>query len=202
MAAVHAMSGPRATAGQRLGAYELIELIGSGGMGDVWRALDPGLRRHVAIKILPPQYVLDPDRLRRFEQEAHAVGRLNHPNVLSVFAVGEQDGRPYLVTELLEGMTLRQKLAHGALPESRTLEYADQLIQGLVAAHDHGIVHRDLKPDNVFVTIDERVKILDFGLAKLAPVDPPQEAATQTGTGMVLGTPHYMAPEQVRGRRG
>ena len=190
---------PRASAGQRLGAYQLIELLGAGGMGEVWRALDPGLRRHVAIKILPSQYSADPDRLRRFEQEAHAAGRLNHPNVLSVYAIGEHDGFPYLVTELLEGMTLRQKLAGGPLPEVTALEYADQLVQGLAAAHDKGIVHRDLKPENVFVTNDERLKILDFGLAKLAPVAPEPEPQTRTATGMALGTPGYMAPEQVRG---
>jgi serine/threonine protein kinase/dipeptidyl aminopeptidase/acylaminoacyl peptidase len=195
-----AMDSPRATAGQRLGAYELIELLGAGGMGEVWRALDPGLRRHVAIKILPSQYSLDPDRLRRFEQEARAAGRLNHPNVLSVYAIGQHDGAPFLVTELLEGATLRQKLAGGALPEARALEYADQLVQGLAAAHDKGIVHRDLKPENVFITSDGRVKILDFGLAKLASTSPQQELPTQTATGMALGTPAYMAPEQIRGQ--
>ena len=193
---------PRATAGQRLGAYQLVELLGAGGMGEVWRALDPGLRRHVAIKILPSQFSADPDRLRRFEQEAQAAGRLNHPNVLSVYAIGEHEGFPYLVTELLEGMTLRQALAGGPLPEARALEYADQLVQGLAAAHDKGIVHRDLKPDNVFVTSDERIKILDFGLAKLAPAAPEHETQTRTATGMALGTPGYMAPEQVRGDGG
>jgi serine/threonine protein kinase len=193
-----AMHSPRATAGQRLGAYELIELLGAGGMGEVWRALDPGLRRHVAIKILPSQYSLDPDRLRRFEQEAQAAGRLNHPNVLSVYAIGRHEGSPFLVTELLEGLTLRQKLAGGALPEAKALEYVDQLIQGLAAAHDKAIVHRDLKPENVFITSDERVKILDFGLAKLAPTGPQQDLPTQTATGVALGTPAYMAPEQIR----
>ena len=191
---------PRATAGQRLGPYELIALIGAGGMGEVWRAFDPGLRRHVAIKILPPQYSQDPDRLRRFEHEAQAAGVLNHPNVLSVYGIGRQDDAPYLVTELLDGVTLRQRLADGALPESQALEYADQLVQGLAAAHDKGIVHRDLKPENVFITRDERVKILDFGLAKLAPSGPDYAAQTRTATGMVVGTPAYMSPEQVRGR--
>jgi eukaryotic-like serine/threonine-protein kinase len=189
----------RATAGQRLGTYQLVEPLGAGGMGEVWRAFDPGLRRHVAIKILPPQYSQDPDRLRRFEQEAQAAGMLNHPNVLTVYAIGQQDGCPYLVTELLEGMTLRQKLSAGALPSGTALEYADQMVQGLAAAHDKGIVHRDLKPENVFITNDERVKILDFGLAKLAPSGSEHEALTQTATGVTMGTPAYMAPEQVRG---
>jgi serine/threonine protein kinase/Tol biopolymer transport system component len=194
-----ALQIPRAAAGQRLGDYELIALLGAGGMGEVWRAFDPGLRRHIAIKILPAQYSLDPERLRRFEHEAQAAGRLNHPNVLSVYAIGQHAGSPFLVTELLEGMTLRQKLAGGALPEAKALEYADQLVQGLAAAHDKGIVHRDLKPENVFITSDERVKILDFGLAKLASTGPQHQAATRTATGVALGTPAYMAPEQVRG---
>ena len=195
-----AMQTPRATKGQHLGTYQLVEPLGAGGMGEVWRALDPALRRHVAIKILPSQYLQDPDRLRRFEQEAQAAGMLNHPNVLTVYAVGQQDGFPYLVTELLEGMTLRQKLAAGALSDAKALEYTDQLVQGLAAAHAKGIVHRDLKPENVFITDDERVKILDFGLAKLAPSGPQQDALTQTATGVTLGTPAYMAPEQVRGQ--
>ena len=184
---------------QRLGSYELIEPIGVGGMGEVWRALDPGLRRHVAIKILSSQYSRDPDRLRRFEHEAQAAGMLNHPNVLSVYAIGRHDDSPYLVTELLDGVTLRQRLANGALPEGKALEHADQLVQGLAAAHDKGIVHRDLKPENIFITSDGRVKILDFGLAKLAPSGPQDEAHTRTADGVVLGTPAYMSPEQVRG---
>ena len=190
---------PRAAAGQRLGSYELIAPIGAGGMGEVWRALDPGLRRHVAIKILPSQYSQDPDRLRRFEQEAQAAGMLNHPNVLTVYAIGRQDDTPYLVTELLDGVSLRQKLADGPIGEGKAIEYGEQLVEGLAAAHAKGIVHRDLKPDNVFITRDDRVKILDFGLAKLAPSVPLHDAETQTASGVVLGTPAYMAPEQVRG---
>src|SRR5262245_44647104 len=138
--------------GDRLGSYELIALIGAGGMGEVWRAFDPGLRRHVAIKILPAQYSQDPDRLRRFEQEAQAAGMLNHPGILSVYAIGRQDDSPYLVTELLEGTTLRRTLADGALKEDKAIQYAEQLVQGLAAAHAKGIVHRDLKPDNIFIT--------------------------------------------------
>ncbi len=189
------------TPGQRLGSYELLERIGTGGMGEVWRALDPALGRHVAIKILSPQYSRDPDRLRRFEQEARAAGMLNHPNVLAIYAVGKQDDSPYLVTELLEGATLRQRLASGAIPEGKALEYGDQIVQGLAAAHEKGIVHRDLKPENLFITSDGRVKILDFGLAKLTQSGPEADAPTRTASGIALGTPAYMSPEQVRGQR-
>jgi serine/threonine protein kinase/Tol biopolymer transport system component len=187
------------TPGQRLGSYELIERIGAGGMGEVWRALDPALGRQVAIKILPPQYSRDPDRLRRFEQEARAAGKLNHPNVLAIYAVGIHDEVPYLVTELLEGTTLRERLANGALTERKAVEYGDQIVQGLAAAHDKSIVHRDLKPENIFITCDGRVKILDFGLAKLTQSGPDGDMPTQTAHGLVLGTPGYMSPEQVRG---
>jgi serine/threonine protein kinase len=190
----------RPVRGQRLGSYELLDPIGAGGMGEVWRALDPALGRHVAIKILSPQYSRDPDRLRRFEQEAQAAGRLNHPNVLAIYAVGKQEDSSYLVTELLEGGTLRQRLDGGSVPEGKAIEYGDQIVQGLAAAHDKGIVHRDLKPENIFITRDGRVKILDFGLAKLAPSVPEHRAQTQTATGMALGTPAYMSPEQVRGQ--
>jgi serine/threonine protein kinase len=124
---------PRLSPGQRLGAYELIEQIGTGGMGEVWRALDPPLRRHVAIKVLSSQYSRDPDRLRRFEQEAQAAGMLNHPNVLAVYAVGEQDHSPYLVTELLEGETWRRRLDRGLIPEGKAIEFGDQIVQGLAA---------------------------------------------------------------------
>ena len=191
---------PDPSGGQRLGPYELIEPIGAGGMGEVWRALDAALGRHVAIKILSPQYSRDPDRLRRFEQEARAAGMLNHPNVLAVYAVGKHEDSPYLVTELLEGGTLRQRLLSGTIPEGKAVEYGDQIVQGLAAAHDKGIVHRDLKPENIFITADDRVKILDFGLAKLAPAGPAHQAQTQTASGMALGTPAYMSPEQVRGQ--
>ena len=183
----------------RLGSYELIEPIGAGGMGEVWRALDPDLGRHVAIKILPSQYSSDPGRLRRFEQEARAAGKLNHPNVLTIYAIGRDEDRPYLVTELLEGSTLRRQLADGAIPEGKAIEYACDIAQGLAAAHEKSIVHRDLKPDNIFITTDGRVKILDFGLAKLTQVEGDQ-AQTQTASGVTLGTPAYMSPEQVRGQ--
>jgi serine/threonine protein kinase/Tol biopolymer transport system component len=178
----------------------LIERIGAGGMGEVWRALDPALGRHVAIKLLSSQFSRDPDRLRRFEQEARAAGMLNHPNVLVIYAIGRQGDSPYLVTELLEGVTLRQRLDSGAIQEGTAIEYGDQIVQGLAAAHDKGIVHRDLKPDNIFITRDNRVKILDFGLAKLAQPGSEDDAATRTASG-ILGTPAYMSPEQVRGLR-
>ena len=175
--------------GQRLGAYKLIAPLGAGAMGEVWQALDPGLNRRVAIKVLPPQFSSDPDRLRRFEQEAQAAGMLNHPNVLAIYAIGRHEGSPYLVTELLEGRTLRASLARGAMAEAQALEYADQITQGLAAAHDKGIVHRDLKPENIFITSDGRVKILDFGLAKLAQPELQSQVPTLTASGMLLGTP-------------
>jgi eukaryotic-like serine/threonine-protein kinase len=190
----------RPARGQRLASYELMEPIGAGGMGEVWRALDLALGRHVAIKVLSSQYCRDPDRLRRFEQEARAAGMLNHPNVLAIYAVGKHEGSPYLVTELLEGGTVRQRLASGPVPEGRAIEYGDQIVQGLAAAHEKGIVHRDLKPENVFITSDGRVKILDFGLAKLTQSGPEHQALTQTASGIALGTPAYMSPEQVRGQ--
>jgi serine/threonine protein kinase len=193
---------PRLARGQRLGSYELIAPLGAGGMGEVWRALDPALNRQVAIKILPSQYSHDPERLRRFEQEARAAGMLNHPNVLAIYTIGREEGSPYLVTELLEGATLRQRLTGGAIPEGKAVEYAGQIGQGLAAAHDKGIVHRDLKPENIFITRDGRVKILDFGLARLVQPGPEQQNQVQTETapGMVLGTPAYMSPEQVQGQ--
>jgi serine/threonine protein kinase len=169
---------PRLAPGQRLGTYELIAPLGAGGMGEVWRALDPALKRQVAIKIVLPQYSRDPERLRRFEQEAQAAGRLNHPNILAIYAIGKEHGSPFLVTELLEGDTLSHQLAGSALPEAKVIDYGIQIAQGLSAAHGKGIVHRDLKPGNIFVTDEGHVKILDFGLAKL--VQPEPESQDQT----------------------
>jgi Tol biopolymer transport system component len=175
-------------------------------MGEVYRAKDPRLGRDVAVKVLPASFSNDPDRLRRFEQEARAAGILNHPNITAVYDVGSFDGAPYVVTELLDGETLRSRLAGGPLAPRRAIDYAIQIAHGLAAAHEKGIVHRDLKPENLFVTKDGRVKILDFGLAKLTQ---PEKAGPQTslptetaGTepGVVLGTLGYMSPEQVRGR--
>jgi len=192
--------------GSRIASYEIVALLGAGGMGEVYRARDPRLGRDVAIKVLPAGLAADPERLGRFEQEARAAAALNHPNILAVHDVGQHDGVPYLVTELLEGDTLRERMARGPLAVRKAIEYAVQIAKGLAAAHDRGIVHRDVKPENVFITSDERVKILDFGLAKLTQPDPVFAAASamlttpqQTLPGIVLGTVGYMAPEQVRG---
>src|SRR5262245_57406345 len=192
--------------GARLGPYDVLAPLGSGAMGDVYRARDGRLGREVAIKVLPPLLAANHGRLARFEVEARALGALNHPNILAVFDVGSSDGTPYVVSELLEGETLRERLAGSPLPARKALELAIQMAHGLAAAHDRGVVHRDLKPENIFVTRDGRVKILDFGLAKL--LERPQaerEAQDQsptsarTGPGVVLGTAEYMSPEQCRG---
>jgi len=190
----------------RLGPYQVLSPLGSGGMGEVYRARDERLGREVAVKVLPADSLADPDRLRRFEQEAKAAGALNHPNLVAVFDTGQHDGNPYVVFELLDGATLRQRMGPGPLPVRKAVEYAVQIAEGLAAAHEKGIVHRDLKPENLFVTKDGRVKILDFGLAKLRPTldpDAPRgeggSVSTATGVGVVLGTVGYMSPEQVRG---
>src|ERR1700675_1937509 len=192
------------TSGTKLGPYEIVSPLGAGGMGEVYRSRDPRLKREVAIKVLPQAFSLDADRLRRFEQEALATAALNHPNILAVFDIGTSEGSPYVVSELLEGETLRDRLRGGSLALRKTLDYALQVAHGLAAAHDKGIVHRDLKPDNLFVTKDGRVKILDFGLAKLTqPRDASGAEATMaegTEPGMVMGTVGYMSPEQVRGK--
>jgi Tol biopolymer transport system component len=190
--------------GTRLGPYEIVSLIGAGGMGEVYRGRDARLGRDVAIKILPPLFSSDADRLRRFEQEARAAAALSHPNILAVYDVGEQNGSPYIVSELLEGEPLRNKVQQ-PLPHRRAIGYAIEVADGLAAAHDKGIVHRDLKPENIFITGAGFVKILDFGLAKLtlgAAAAGSGSAATiaaDTQPGSVLGTAGYMSPEQVRG---
>ena len=153
--------------GARLGPYEVLAPVGAGGMGEVYRAHDGRLGRDVAIKVLPAAFSADPERLHRLEQEARAAAALNHPNILAVHDIGTHDGSPYIVSELLEGATLRERLNGVALPVRKAVEYAVQIAHGLAAAHEKGITHRDLKPENIFVTTDGRVKILDFGLAKL-----------------------------------
>ena len=193
------------TAGSKLDGYEVLGLLGAGGMGEVYRARDSALRREVAIKVLPSFVSRDPDQLRRFEQEAQAAAALNHPNILAVHRFGIFEGAPYLVSELLEGSTLRELLRHGAISIRKAIDYGVQIAHGLAAAHDKGIVHRDLKPENLFVTKDGRVKILDFGLAKLTQRQPGSAERDETLTagtdpGMVMGTAGYMSPEQVRGQ--
>jgi WD40 repeat protein len=195
--------------GTKLGPYEIVSLLGAGGMGEVYRARDSRLKRDVAIKVLPQSLSLDADRLRRFEQEALATAALNHPNILAVFDIGTHEAAPYVVSELLEGETLRERLRGGALAVRKALDYALQIAHGLAAAHEKGIIHRDLKPENLFLTKDGRVKILDFGLAKLTQPDPMQGGAGAhtslptmthaTEAGVVMGTAGYMSPEQVRG---
>jgi eukaryotic-like serine/threonine-protein kinase len=192
------------TPGARLGPYEIVSSLGAGGMGEVYRARDTRLKREVAIKVLPQSVSLDAERLRRFEQEALATAALNHPNILAVFDIGTHEGTPYVVSELLEGETLRDRLRSGPLAVRKTLDYALQIAHGLAAAHEKGIIHRDLKPENLFLTKDGRVKILDFGLAKLTQPDPSVHTSLPTMThvteaGAVMGTAGYMSPEQVRG---
>jgi TolB-like protein/Flp pilus assembly protein TadD len=189
--------------GTSLGPYKVLAALGAGGMGEVYRARDTRLGRDVAIKVLPPALANNPERLRRFEKEARTTGSLNHPNILAIYDIGSYEGSPFLVEELLEGQTLRQSLAGGALPPRRAIEWAVQVCSGLAAAHEKGIVHRDLKPENLFITTDGHVKILDFGVAKLRQ-EPEETAAAPaevdtTAPGMVIGTAAYMSPEQVRG---
>ncbi len=188
----------------QLGPYKIISLIGAGGMGEVYRAHDTRLLRDVALKVLQESFTADSDRLRRFEQEARAVAALNHPNIVSVFDVGVADKVHYIVTELIEGETLRQRIPPQGMPTRKAVELAVQLANGLAAAHDQGIAHRDLKPENILITKDGRLKILDFGLAKLRRSHAQTETvdgmtAAETNAGMVLGTVGYMSPEQVRG---
>jgi serine/threonine protein kinase len=190
---------------QTLGHYRIIEKIGFGGMGDVYRARDEQLGREVAIKLLKPELASDQDRLRRFQQEARAAAALNHENIVAVYDFGVQDGLPYIVSELLHGVTLRDYLKRGPVPVRQAADYATQIVEGLSAAHAKGIVHRDLKPENLFITKEGRVKILDFGIAKLLSPDAGDEQSvatmtTQTKSGSLLGTVAYMSPEQLRAK--
>ena len=195
-------------AGTQLGPYEILSFIGAGGMGEVYKARDSRLGREVALKLLPASFAADTERLRRFEQEARAVAALSHPNILAIHDIGQYNGAPYLVSEFLEGESLREALQRGVPSHRRALDYATQIAHGLAAAHSKDIAHRDLKPDNIFITRDSRVKILDFGLAKTVPNRPGHgvgagatmtAAAPVTEAGVVMGTAGYMSPEQVRG---
>jgi eukaryotic-like serine/threonine-protein kinase len=191
------------SSGSMLGPYEILSSIGAGGMGEVYRARDPRLGRDVAIKVLPASFSADSDRLQRFAQEARAAAALNHPNILAIFDIGDDHGAPYVVSELLEGETLRDRLRTGPLQPRRAIDFALQIARGLAAAHEKGITHRDLKPENLFITNDGRLKILDFGLAKLTRPENSSDSATvqvATEPGLVMGTVGYMSPEQVRGK--
>ena len=185
--------------GTRLGRYEIVAPIGAGGMGEVYRAHDRELERAVAIKILPAAFADHPDRMRRFELEARATAALNHPNILAVYDVGRHDGTPYIVSELLEGHSLRARLDGAALSLHMAIDFGILIAEGLAAAHDKGILHRDLKPENIFVTRDGRIKILDFGLAKLVDLGSVTLTAPHTAVGAVLGTVGYLSPEQASG---
>src|SRR5580765_8029319 len=192
-------------AGTRLGPYEILSPLGAGGMGEVYRARDTRLAREVAVKVLPANRARDPDALARLEREAQAVAALSHPNILAIHDLGTDQGVFFVVTELLEGETLRNRLASSALPWRKSVEIGAAIADGLAGAHLKGIVHRDLKPDNIFLTRDGRVKILDFGLARLQPVITQQDQTSapttppQTEPGLVMGTVGYMSPEQARG---
>jgi serine/threonine protein kinase len=186
----------------RFGPYEILRPLGSGGMGQVYRARDTRLQREVAIKVLLDSSARNPDRQRRFAQEAVAASALNHPNIITVYDVGVEADIPYLVSELIDGASLRAEMNKGRMPLKRVIDIAHQIGDGLAAAHDAGIVHRDLKPENVMITRDGRVKIVDFGLAKTLDDDDALVAAssqTQTAAGLIMGTVPYMSPEQARG---
>ena len=187
--------------GSRLGPYEIIESLGRGGMGEVYRARDTRLQRQVAIKTVAAAALTDPQSHERFDREARAVAALSHPNILAIHDVGSHEGVPYIAVELLEGETLRSRIGTSPLPLSTTLEYAVQIGRGLAAAHDRGIVHRDLKPENIFVTRDGQIKLLDFGLAtEPVPESADESTRLETERGMLLGTVGYMSPEQAGGK--
>ena len=198
--------GASSLAGHTIGPYKVVSLLGAGGMGEVYLAQDTRLGRRVALKVLPTSLAREAESVRRFQQEARAASALNHPNILAIYDIGEHAGSYYIVSELLEGQSLRDKVSDGALAPRKSVEYALQVARGLAAAHDKGIVHRDLKPENLFVTKDGQVKILDFGIAKLAQRTAGGKVQTEaptlmvnTAPGMVIGTVGYMSPEQVRG---
>jgi eukaryotic-like serine/threonine-protein kinase len=186
--------------GDKLGNFEIVALIGRGGMGEVYRARDLRLRREVAIKTLPPGFAGDRDRIARFEREARAASALNHPNIVSVYDIGHDNGVSFIVSELIEGETLAAVIGHGPLPLRKLIEVSAQICEGLAAAHTAGVIHRDLKPGNIMLTRDGRVKILDFGLARQDRAPGFDSTTVEASSpGMILGTPGYMSPEQVRG---
>ena len=200
------IAGRDAVVGRTIGHYEVLERIGSGGMGDVYLVRDLRSPRKAALKLLPPQFALDADRFRRFEQEAQTVVALNHPNILTVYEIGEENGAHYLVSELIEGETLRARLQRGVLQIEEALDVAIQVASALVAAHKAGVVHRDIKPENIMLREDGYVKVLDFGIAKLAEqeLETAQDGALagelgQTAVSLRMGTLRYMSPEQTRG---
>src|SRR5262245_42675358 len=195
--------------GDRLGSYDVIALLGAGGMGEVYRAHDTKLERDVALKVLPTAFALDPDRLARFRREAQVLASLNHPHIASIFGLEESPGGIALVLELVDGLTLADRLVHGPLPLDEAWPIARQIAEALEAAHDHGIIHRDLKPANIKLRADGTVKVLDFGLAKaLDPAALTSDASqlptltspAPTRIGVIMGTAAYMSPEQARGR--
>lgn len=196
---------PKATAGQEIGGYRVVSLLGEGGMGEVYLADDLSLGRRVAVKLLPLPFTSDAGRLRRFTEEARAASALNHPNIITVHQIGEFGGRRYIVTEFIDGETLRSRIDRGPLPEAEAADIAAQAARALRAAHDAGIVHRDIKPENLMIRRDGYVKVLDFGLAKLLPGEKlgagpgSRSEQARTRVGAVLGTPNYMAPEQAKG---
>src|SRR5271155_734779 len=192
--------------GTKLGAFEIVAPLGAGGMGEVYRARDTRLERTVAIKLLPTAFSASGDRLQRFEREARSASALNHPNIVTIYELGQDGSTHYIAMELVEGQTLRQMLASGSLPIRKAIEIAAQVAEGLAKAHEAGITHRDLKPENLMFTPDGFVKILDFGLAKLAatgqePPDKQTMSGAQTLPGVVMGTLGYMSPEQASGRQ-
>lgn len=198
----HSSSAPDSLIGSTVGSYRVLEMLGAGGMGEVYLALDTRLGRRVALKFLSSEFTSDPERVRRFQQEARAASALNHPNILTIYELGQHQGVQFIAAELVEGQTLRARLQRGPMELSEILRVVSQLVSALRTAHAAGVVHRDIKPENVMLRPDGYVKVLDFGLAKLAePSGPQADAATllRTGPGMVMGTMHYMSPEQLRG---
>src|SRR3981081_1689002 len=190
-------------AGLLVGHYRVLEKIGEGGMGEVFRARDERLGRDVALKLIRPSSSTNPDHVRRFDQEARAAAARNHPNIVAIYDVGLENGSPYIVSELLQGQTLRRRLYEGPIPFDQATDYALQIVVGLIAAHERRIVHRDLKPENLFITRDGRIKILDFGVAKLQSIEPERAAENRTRvkkTGTGVGTVAYMSPEHRRSK--